>query len=325
MLRFPKKNIAQRGFDRKKAATGHYKLQEKQLPATEKPKKVIKEEEPQSTEYLDAVWAGKLYPHELWNMHCDIDKFAYQKLSVEELSVIKRKLSLAWLDWKDDIENPKIPPPFSLSQVESDADKILFDFVQNSMNIIGVEAYGAMLQQAITDEARILLALRCYIAATSGKRERDSIKIYRNKQMDSWDFFPKECKRIGVDPQTGKKFTYYVDRPKKKKGDKDDLYWRSKNHQSADHYIVSKFVEPELSQKDKMPINIAPQMAEILSDFGIKVNSHEKAWNELSNRSRNASIENRIVARIAYLITNATVHKKTLGLDCRDGQKITEE
>ena len=273
MLSCPKRNIAQRAPQRAKQNIVVV------VPQTPVNPKVA----PPGT-----AWAEILYPSGLWQLYSDLDKLTYRHatLSDKERAEISKRI------------------PSSLLRAEEEADKKLFDFVQKSINTIGVEEYSKKLKSAMTGDAQVLLALRCYAAATSGTRIKDIIEVFSNKQMNSHDFFPDSCYR------TGKSMDYVLDRPE----NNDDPYWRSHNHHSAKHKrIRSLATDPDQTKRDKMPSSIIGQMTAILAGFGVNVKSHEDAWLALSDKSRAASIEERIVARIAYLVMNATVHKNQFG------------
>jgi hypothetical protein len=221
-------------------------------------------------------------------MYSDLDKVAYGKLSAKERNEIGERM------------------PSSLRQAEAEADKKLYDFVQTAVNTGGIQQYANILKQAMSGNAQELLALRCFAAATSGVRIRDTIQIFSNKPMNSIDFFPDSCRGTIPDPKTGKATPYVVDRP----DDDDDPYWRASNHASGKHRMVRRMAtDQKQTKRDKLPPSMTQQISALLSKLGIHVRTHEEAWEELSNRSRKASIEDRIVARIAYLIMNATIHQ----------------
>lgn len=286
-IRFPKKNIAQSQFDRSKSklVKPEAKPETSLLPAIPE---LQKREE--STECPGAIWHGELYPHKLFQLHSDIELFFYQqdKLSPKDREELAGRM------------------PFSLDHAEKEADKLLFKFVQDKINHVGVEAYSRALSAAVGDEVKVLFALRCMIAASSNEKVRQRIQIFRSEKMESADFFPESCKRVGEDPETGLEMIYYVDRPNKE--DKN-VYWRSLNHQGKQP-LMREILGPKLTKRDRMPTSFFEEMQFILADKGIKVDSHEGAWSVLNERSKYASIENRILARIMYLIANATVNKE---------------
>jgi hypothetical protein len=277
MIRFPKRNVAQ--------------------PIQKKPKKpaeiAIQEQEENHVEVKKPVcpakWSDRLYPSELWQLHDDLDTMAYRRgqLSPKEREELSKRL------------------PSTLSQAEADADKRLFDFVQDAINTTGIVQYSNMLKQAMTPDAQLMLALRCYAAATSGERIRDTIKIFSHKTMNSLDFFPESCRRMGRDPRTGRSMPYVVDRA----DSEDNPYWRAQNHSIKQRMRRQITTDPEPTQRDRLPPHMLGQISQVLSGFGINVQSNKEAWTLLSDISKGAQVEDRIVARIAYLIMNATVHK----------------
>jgi hypothetical protein len=287
-IRFPKKNIAQSQFDRRQKPKGEISEPQKTYGLTSTPNGEVEEEEAFS---CPGLWGGKLYPHKLWQLHNDIKVFFYTQ---DNLPPKERKKLVERM-------------PFSMQQAEKKADEMLFKFVQHQINTIGVEAYGAMVRQATNKVVKTLFALRCMIAASATTQPRQTIRIFRNKAMSGGDFFPVSCRRNGIDPDTGEKFTYYVDRPN---DDDDDVYWRSENHKSSRHDLVREILGPKLTKRDKMPANFYEEMQAVLEGEGIVVNSHDEAWKRLNEWTKVASIEDQIVSRIMYLIANAIVHKK---------------
>lgn len=325
MMRYPKKNIAQRFMNKSKKPKQISEEESSKDSAEEQPLKlenipkiptvyipppaVVKPQDPLD-KYSDdivcynAIWSDKLYPSKLWQIHNDLDKLTYyrKELSNEEIQEINDRL------------------PGSLRQAEQYADKLLFKFVQDQVNLVGLEEYSKILQKAITPEVRILLALRCFIAASTNDSPPDSITIYRNKTLESKDFFPDSCMDTWTNPETGKEETYYTNQPQKDEQDKDssdeDPYWRSSNHQSDKHSIATKLVQPDKSKRDKLPASFKEQMKSMLNkEFGIEVENLRDAWDQLDKISKDFSIETRILGRIAYLITNASVQHKTFRLD----------
>lgn len=276
MINFPKRNVAQHIVVRPKQHT-EIVVSQPELPESS-------ESKPDLT-CPGAIWNDKLYPSELWRMHDDLDKLVYGKLSEKEIEDIRERVY------------------GSLKEAEAVADEKLFKFVQDSIDSIGIENYSDMLKKAITPNSQILLALRCYAAATSETRVRDIIEVYSNRSMNSIDFFPDSCK-VNLDGEE-----YVVDRPEKV----EDPYWRSQNHNSIKHRRIRKIItDPEQTEKDKMPPSMAEQMSNVLKGFGINIHTNIDAWNMLDARSKKSSVEDRIISRIAYLVMNATVHKSRI-------------
>lgn len=316
MMRFPKKNIAQRFMKKsEKSKNSQENQQSKQdLNDIEKIPKVPTVYEPkpavvQPKQYKDgsdkeivchnAAWNDKLYPSKLWQIHSDLDKLTYHrdKLKATEIDEINERL------------------PGSLGQAEQYADKLLFEFVQNQVNLVGLEEYSKILQVAITPRTRILLALRCFIAASTDDNPPDSITIYKNQTLNSKDFFPDSCMNTWVNPETGEEEVYYTNQPLENDDSEDNPYWRSSNHKSDKHNIATRLIQPDRSERDKLPTSFRRQMQMMLKEFGIEVDTLKSAWDHLDSISKDSTIEDRIVGRIAYLITNASVQRKTFKLD----------
>ena len=95
----------------------------------------------------------------------------------------------------------------------------------------------------------------------------------------------------------------------------EEGYERSEKFNSPKHKILVEFlISPPITSRDRMPTDIAGQMETILEGYGIIITDSNQIANILHNQSQSASIEERIVARVAYLIMNSAVHKKPLML-----------
>lgn len=232
-----------------------------------------------------AKWAEVLYPSKLWSLHQDLDYYTYRRhtMSKEEREVMEARL-----------------PP-STMMAESVADKLLDDFVVSAIERMGTQSYYSLLQQAMTDNAKIMLALRCLIAS-SVEYSQSKITIYRNKVMNSADFFPQSQWETMKDPQTGE--TIQVAKA-------EEGYERSEKFNSRKHQVLIEFfISPPITDRDKMPTDVAGQMKLVLEGYGISIDDPNKIWDRLSQQSQTSSIEERIVARIAYLIMNSAFRKK---------------
>jgi hypothetical protein len=280
MIRFPKRNIAQRQEDRDNNPV-------KPEPALPAPVPPAPEPQPEQVPVIrgDAPWVGILYPSQLWSLHRDIDVFAYERHTLSPKD-------------RDELD-ARIPK--SIGQAERQADKLLYDFVQSHINQIGTEAYYKLLEQATNDKIRILLALRCLMASTTAYEE-STLVIFTNTIMDSKDFYPDPSYWVTeTDPITGEKIQVVQDKK---------AYQRSEEVQSRKHRVrMQGIMGPKASDRDKMPTQMADQMRAVLESYGIDPNVGAAAL--LDHHSKGASIEERILARIAYLVMNAVVRKKT--------------
>jgi len=316
MKRYNQKNIAQRFADRQAKKSNKIKSYKsvavdltKDSPKSNLASRevvAVSQSVQNAKECPGALWNDKLYPARLWHIHKDLDLLAYHshKLSKKEKEKLFERL------------------PANLVVAERQADRALYRFVENEVNKVGVDTYGAMLRKAMTPKSKILLALRCWIASAQQNRPRDGIIIYQNRSMNSADFFPESAKRIGIDPETKEEFVYYIEGDGINEED-DDPYTRSKVHQSQKHIKVREIKEPGPTKRDKLPGIMHHQMKLILEDFGHSVETTNQAWKILDKISKNSSIEDRIVARISYLIINATTHEKRgaiKSLTCYQGQ-----
>lgn len=314
MIRYPKRNIAQKP--------------EKQLPAIAPPEPLptpnptpqysivqdltqippINLPTPITSSYLvppgaeeeivceNAHWHNILYPAKLWQINNDLDVMAYSmhKLSPEDQQKLMDRI------------------PFSMAHAERQADTLLKNFIRKAVHNMGRDSYVKTLESAATDNSKILFALRCGIASSQAKSDiavGDAFTIYHNEEMGGGHFYPDECKRTGKDPETGEEFVYYTDTPEK--SDKDyGPYWRAENHISPKHTVRQRIKQPALGKMDYMPEEMFGGIKEILLKYNITITCHADAWKSLDEFSKKTSVEDRILARIMYLIANAQ-HNKT--------------
>ena len=283
-IRFPKKNIAQHQADRLKKA------------AIQEPKKeeIVKVPEFVPDPHYDIPFfqlgpaANSLYPVKLHRLHEDLEMLGrLRHLPPKERKELQRRL------------------PGSLPQAEAKADKMLADFVQNAVKIQGIEVYSNRLKESVNDQVQIMLALRCYIAAKTVDAPRNKIVLYRNKAMNSWDFFPKSSRQTITDPKTGAEsiFINY-------QADDKAPYKRQDEMTSKQHYEVGKVEDAGPKKIDRLPKQWGEAMDGVLQGFGHNIENVDEAWILLEKVSKNSTIEERILSKITYLITNATVHKK---------------
>lgn len=293
---YPRRNALQRDFDRKSKVQNIN--QKNQIVINETPKVTNLASKTEIIPEIEFIIVkneqqdnNKLYPQKLWQLHDDINTMFYglHKLSETERQELYERF------------------PYSLSQAEKLADKLLFEFIQDKINTIGPDQYHALLQRSMSKQAQILYALRCFIATHDITQINDSVQIYKNNVMNSHDFYPESCKGIYID-EDGVEQTYYKERPCDKK---DGPYWRSENHQSTKHRLSRTLLNQKPKNSiDELPIRFRDELKQVLLDLGITVESNDSAWNQLDLQSKQSTIDERIVARIAYLITNININKK---------------
>jgi hypothetical protein len=194
--------------------------------------------------------------------------------------------------------------PGSLVQAEARADKLLEKFVKSEVGRVGLKGYGAVLKRSMNKQVQLLLALRCWIAARTVDGPRNTIKIYRNEVMSGYEFFPVESRKtmIGADGAPMMFIDYETD--------EDAPYKRADEVKSRKHYQVGEIRDPGPKKIDRMPKKWAVVMDEVLAGFGYQVGSVEEAWKLLSKVSKDATIEERILSKIAYMVTHATIHRE---------------
>ena len=287
--RYNLRNIAQRSA--KRLPKNQIKSADKKLTINS----VNKIKKPKQDDFYSS---NGIYPDKLSQMHHDLDKWAYNynNLSKKEKEEYQEKYG-----------------SISLNGLEKQADQLLLNYVQFQINSIGQKAYYDQLQRLTTRNGRVLLALRCFIAATTDEKPKETLIIYSNREMNATDFFPKNSIKTMIDPKTGEPTILidYQDDPNKNPYERSEII--KNNHQE-----IAKFFGPEPTKRDKLPKNFAEQMQFLLEEYGYKVSTHEEAWNLLDGLSKQSSINDRIVSRISYLIINATTQKKTYKIDNKD-------
>lgn len=289
-IRFPKKNIAQHQADR---------FKKESLPKEPEPEpevRIVKSEpKPDLTEipfFSLGTNVNKLYPTRLHRLHEDLELLGrLNTFPSEQAKRIQKELSRRL--------------PSSLPQAEAKADRMIEEFVRNVVKIQGQEQYTQRLKEAMTDQIQIMLALRCWIAAKTIETPRNTIKIFRNKVMNSWEFFPESARTTTVDPKTGEQQIYI-----NYETDENAPYKRQQEVISRKHYQIGEVKDPGPKKIDQMPQEWGQVMSEVLLNFGYEVDSIRTAWDILEEVSRDSTIEERILSKIAYLITHANVHKK---------------
>jgi hypothetical protein len=287
-IRFPKKNIAQQRAARLQKEIIQEPTSEKIVHVPEE--KPIPEEEvyPDLPFFPLGRCSNTLYPTKLHRLHEDLELLGrLASLPPRERKELQRRL------------------PGSLVQAEDKANKMLSDFVENVVKMKGQEAYGQRLKEAMNDQIQIMLALRCYIAAKTVDGPKNRIVIYRNKAMNAWDFFPESARQTMIDPKTGEQ-TIFINY----ETDDQAPYKRQMEVKSHRHFEVAKIEDGGPKKIDRLPKQWGDVMDEVLLGFGHEVDTIDEAWVLLDKVSKDSTIEERILSKIAYMITHATVHKK---------------
>jgi hypothetical protein len=277
-IRFPKRNIAQ--------AQAIRNLKPQPKPEEENFKLISIEEPIKELIFHSPGLNNTLYPIKLYRMHEDLEALGrmYQ-LPTKEREELRKRL------------------PASLAQAEAKADKLLEEFVRTVIKQQSQAVYMKHLKEAMNPKVQIMLALRCWIAACTVDGPKNSINIYHNKVMEAWDFFPKSARKDVVDPITGEPFIF-IDY------ESENPFERQNVVKSEHHHEIARIDEPGPRKIDYLPKDWSIVMEEVLTGFGIEVKDIDHAWKQLDKVSKEASIEDRIVSKIAYLITHATIHRK---------------
>jgi hypothetical protein len=215
----------------------------------------------------------RLYPEELYELHEAVRLVSSGGLSLED---------------KLDIVGQLGP----LEDLEKRADELLVDFVKEIPDKV---AYVEEIKRKATENAKILYLLRCFIASDESSHRPqlgNSISIGGKREMSTgalMKYYPRENLDLYGDIKD------------------DDPYYRAK---MSDDRSMS-FVDPKLI--DLLPEDLHFEFQIRLSDFVGEVDSVSKARDLLDKYTARSGIEDNIISRILYLITNAE-HKDTVDL-----------
>lgn len=223
-----------------------------------------------------------LYPQELWQLHSDLDYFAYGKKEKNEdeesVGVVMDRL------------------PSSLANAEQSADTMLIEFLRKKIKEIGSDEYKRLLTKATTETSKTLYALRCFVASSRLYQENpDIIEILKG------DVDLRSLWRQIEETDDGPLITDEVDSEKP--------YERAMIHVEERTKIMEIRTTKKPSKIDELPIEMLPGIQAVLGQRGLEV-TEENAWKMLDSMSHEASIDDRIIARILYLMTNASFQKE---------------
>jgi len=300
MIRFPKRNIAQ---PRKK-------------PEPKEPEKIIVEDlsmkertelaaqvgisaptrltSSRVANFSECQHAGHLYPKKLWDLHQQLEAAAAGESVLVDGPGGKKQRVSAW---------HALPP--SLKLAEQQADKLLTEFVDEKISQIGVQRFYQNVEAAMSDKSRLIFAYRCVIACVH-EYVPDTLEVFVNEGMQAWDFYDEEDVTKTVNPITGA-VSVSIDDSKYDGPYDRGMQLISKKHRKVASCETSKAP----TSKDKMPPHVLLRMKSLLQKAGHSVpNDAKEAWRYLEDVSTGATIEERIVGRIAYLIANAVMNKK---------------
>jgi hypothetical protein len=218
-----------------------------------------------------------LYPDELYQLHCDLDAFANGH--VDE-GVYDRL-------------------PASLAEAEALADSLLEGHLRVTLEEIGQEEYFRLLVGAASEDAKLLYALRCFIACSGITPKPDRIEIFDNKvdlsvrsSEPDYNLSLEEKFRKNYEKSFG-----YSPGGAHRHGSPDGN-WRN----SASSAV--KVENHVVSDRDVLPWGMLPKFRDILDGFGLEVTG-ENVWGLLSEHGRRASVRDRIIGRLLYLVENA--------------------
>jgi len=306
MIRFPKRNIAQ--GRPKKAEKEKVVIDVDDLSIAERgaladqlgigapPKNAVQRVGPSGSGICEpAPNAGHLYPQALWKLHAKLEAAGQGATYLADTPGGRREERSMW----------ELLPP-SMRQAEEQADKILQKFMEEKLSQIGAQRFYEQIQGAMSEKAQLIFAYRCVIAATHEDYIPDTLEVYCNKGMDGWDFYnPEDIEKV-LNPITGNVNIYIHDEKY------DGAYDRAEKVVSRKHRKVhEEQTGQELSEKDKLPPHVLLRMRGLLRGAGVSVPQNNKeAWDMLGTVAAGATIEDKIIGRIAYLIANAVMNKK---------------
>lgn len=269
MIRYPKRNVAQRGPKRPPSLvpSPNRIVRPNPLPKKTGSGQVLSRSENSFNEYakLDSAmggeWENVLYPAGLAQLHLDIDRFTYGQI--------------------DKNQDRRIPK--HIKQLEALADKLLYEFIAEKLNLESPGEYYAQVRKAMGPEALSMFAYRCAIGALDIDGEIiDSLEIYVSEHMGSADF-----------PRTYGEENY-------------EEYDHSKLFVMERKLVSKREQVKKLEDRDKMPDFALKSANDLLASLGQEpVDELRATWRSLSAVSRKSGIEARILSRIAYLIANS--------------------
>lgn len=284
MINYPKRTIADR------VANSHKQPKKNNMPIS---KERHKQDLVETDDYkAPSKWADILYPSKLWRLYNNIN-------NLHALPEKKRRQILEGM------------PP-TLSAAETLANKMLYKFISAKVREIGSRQYYKLVEQAMTINSTLMMAYRCVIACMSDYKP-DELDIYRNEVMNSIDFFSKDSIKTYIDPVTGRE-EILID-------NSSEPYDRSDSFISSKHRRIYHIKADNAANKeDYMPEYFAERMKDIVRRHGGKVpDTLKQAWDELEHISNSSSVEERILARIAYLIGHSMLNSNRSQIGYSDG------
>lgn len=221
-----------------------------------------------------------LYPPELYQLHKDLDDMAYGNLADKEREDLLARI------------------PKSLDEAESTADAMLIAHLQRATNDIGIERYGEIVFENAGHDARIMYAIRCFIASAGIVAEPDVIEIYAHKPLSNVQFHKPEDVSAMADGSLLIDETANEDPYARALARVDDV--------SDRQLIARKVSQVRTSLRDVLPKEYLPRAQAVLDAYGLEI-TKENAWMVMTTVSQKASIHDRIVSRLLYLMTNAAL------------------
>ena len=212
----------------------------------------------------------ELYPEQLYQLYQDLDDLTYGTITPELLE--------------------RIPP--SLEAAEKTADDILRGHLEETLSKIPKEQYFQMVMKTATAMAKKLYLIRCYIAGARITAEPDKIEIYHSSYMATTNFHEEQ------DIERLEDGGIMINEP-----ESDNPYNRALTHVPKGT-IKTIQEEPQISIRDVLPEEMLSKSKKVLNDYGIEINE-QNAWPLLSKLGKEATIDERIIGRLLYLIENA--------------------
>jgi hypothetical protein len=180
---------------------------------------------------------------------------------------------------------------YNMEKIEKYADDLLIKHLQEMSNLFGMDGYCEFVTNTASETAKKLYILRCYIASLQLTAKPDTIEIVTNNEKVIKCF--KDSPGITIiNP---------------------DITNALENSQANSEII-------NINLRDVLPNDILSKIESVLNEYELIV-TKENAWELLSDTSQKASIHDRIVGRILYLITNSTMTNK----ENQSGPKQIEE
>ena len=189
----------------------------------------------------------------------------------------------------------EVLPP-SLEAAEKLADNLLKDHLEETLKEVGQEEYFNLVIKEASRTAKKLYLLRCFIASEQITAEPNKIEIYKT-ELPKPTYFHKQ-----------EHISYNNEEPIINETEKKP-YQRALEITSKQQ-LLETIEKQTISVRDILPEEMKQKSSDmLLKNYGIHV-SPSNVWEILDRESKRATIKDRIIGRLLYLIENANAVKR---------------